>query len=70
MSGHKCKIPNVCLSEKNVRNKIHLRSSPVKKNDPRRNVGKISEVFTGKGISGQTEGRIMCVLNLVSEAEK
>jgi hypothetical protein len=28
------------------------------------------EVFTGKGISGQTEGRIMCILNLASEAEK
>jgi hypothetical protein len=31
MSGHKCKIPNVCLSEKKVLNKIHIGSSPVTK---------------------------------------
>jgi hypothetical protein len=30
----------------------------------------MSEVFTRKGISGQTEGRIMCVLYLTTEAEK
>jgi hypothetical protein len=30
----------------------------------------MSDVFTGKGISTQREGRIMYVLNLASEDEK
>jgi hypothetical protein len=61
MSEHKCKIPNVCLSEKTFEIKYTLEAVQKRKTTLGEMSEKMSEVFTGKGISGQTEVRIMCV---------